>query len=90
MSLLCIPALGARGGFEGGWHPSVDVNAIGMIGKSKKCPLVLVEKSDGLCFGNVGEHRFCRASECKIRTHCWAEWESTCLAEDRQTTRKKP
>jgi hypothetical protein len=65
-SLSSAPALGARGGFGGGWHPSVDVNA---IGKSKKCPLVLVEKSEGLCFGNVGEHRFCRATECKIRKH---------------------
>ncbi len=52
-SLRSAPALGAQGGFGGGWHPSVDVNA---IGKSKKCPLVLVEKSEGLCFGNVGEH----------------------------------
>ena len=65
-SLRSAPALGARGGFGGGWHPSVDVNA---IGKSKKCPLVLIEKSDGLCLGNVGEHRFCRAAECKIRKH---------------------
>jgi len=45
------------------------VNAIGTSGKSKKCPLVLIEKSEGLCFGNVGEHRFCRATECKIRKH---------------------
>ena len=65
-SLHSAPALGARGGFGGGWHPSVDVNA---IGKTKKCPLVLVEKLEGLCFGNVGEHRFCRATECKIRKH---------------------
>ncbi len=54
------------GGIGGGWHPSVDVNA---IGKSKKCPLVLFEKSERLCFGNVGGHQFCRATECKIRKH---------------------
>jgi hypothetical protein len=42
---------------------------VNAIGKSKKCPLVLVGKSEGLCFGNVGKHRFCRATECKIRKH---------------------
>jgi len=69
LSLRSAPALGARGGFGGGWHPSDDVNAIGTSGESKKCPLVLIEKSELLCFGNVGEHRFCRATECKIRKH---------------------
>ena len=57
MSLSCVlpPLLEQGGGSGGGWHPSVDVNA---IGKSKECPLVLIEKSDGLCLGNVEEHRF--------------------------------
>ena len=68
MSLSCVlpPLLEHGGGSGGGWHPSVDVNA---IGKSKECPLVLIENSDGLCLGNVEEHRFCRAAECKIRKH---------------------
>ncbi len=66
-SLRSAPALGARGGgVGGGWHPTVDVNA---SGQSQKFRLVWVKKSEGLCFGNVGEHRFCRATECKIRKH---------------------
>jgi len=65
-SAFC-PCSWSEGGVRGGgWHPSGDANA---IVKSKKCLLVLVEKSEGLCFGNVGEHRFCRATECKIRKH---------------------
>ena len=65
-SLRSAPALGARGWVGGGWHPFVDVNA---IGKSKKFQLVWVKKSEGLFFRNVGEHQFCRAVECKIRKH---------------------
>ncbi len=44
----------------------MDMNA---IGKSRMFQLVLVERSDSLCFGMVGGKRFCRRYGCKVKSH---------------------
>jgi hypothetical protein len=39
------------------------------IGKSRMFQLVLVERSDSLCFGMVGRKCFCRSNGCKVKFH---------------------
>jgi hypothetical protein len=70
-SLHSAPALGAGRGFGGlgGWRVASDVNA---FGKLRKLSLVLVGRSEGLCFGliRVGGKCFCHYRvACRIKTH---------------------
>jgi hypothetical protein len=83
-SIRSAPVLGtgrSSGGGDGdGWHPSTDVHA---LGKSKLFALVEVGRTEGLCFGLIGNggKRFCRSTGCKVRNHankfrmgCEAGW----------------
>ena len=71
---LCCPRL-AVGEFSGGgadsdWLPSSDRHALrSNRGKLRETSLICVRADERICFGLIGNKRFCRSKNCKVKKH---------------------
>ena len=73
--MLCCPHLTVGeflrgGGVDANWLPSSDRHALRTSrGKLGETELVYVGADERICFGLIGNRRFCRSKGCKVKAH---------------------
>jgi hypothetical protein len=58
------------GGVDANWLPSSDRHVLRTSrGKLRETELVCVRSNERICFGIIGNRRFCRSKACKVKAH---------------------